>query len=300
MNNLNSNNNSFNSNTNKKDEKSKNDINFRMQHFFDPNLLNSTEYKESKNKIIENDEERDKNDRNNFKDQINNRMNVFSNMNDLNQRRLPFNNNIRDYNITVDSNKDQFNERLSNYNHLSSNVIPDVNQQNSFNGTNFHSNFKDETNNRLQELSPLARNTSMPTERGGSEQNFRQNLRGDNLLGSKNDVNFQKQFTNSNEYQNEQQIYHENYNNSLRNNAMEVSYNSYDNDFYSDFSSENQNKEPVKINHEEQIKDFDYSMMNNKKKISDYKNDGINQLPNLMYENNMPMDTRQNYNFNNE
>ena len=42
-------------------------------------------------------------------------MNNFSRMTDIGQK-LPFHNNIRDYTVTLDSKKDEFNDRLSNYN----------------------------------------------------------------------------------------------------------------------------------------------------------------------------------------
>ena len=68
-------------------------------------------------------------DRNDFKNDINNRMNSFSAQENFNLRRLPLNNNIRDYGITTDSKKDEFNERLSNYNLLSSNMVPNAEQK---------------------------------------------------------------------------------------------------------------------------------------------------------------------------
>ena len=86
-------------------------------------------------------------------------------MNDVtiqNRRRLPFNNNIRDYQITVDSKRDAFNERISNYSLLSNNMIAPVENQISNNELGFHTNFKEDHNQRLQELSPLASNMGLP------------------------------------------------------------------------------------------------------------------------------------------
>ena len=49
-------------------------------------------------------------DKKTFKNDINQRMNNMTN-HDLFYKRLPLNNNIRDYNITIDTNKDEFNNR---------------------------------------------------------------------------------------------------------------------------------------------------------------------------------------------
>ena len=79
-----------------------------------------------------------------------------------NRRRLPFNNNIRDYQITVDNKRDAFNERISNYSLLSGNMVAPVEHQINNNENGFHANFKEDHNNRLQELSPLSRNMGLP------------------------------------------------------------------------------------------------------------------------------------------
>ena len=50
-----------------------------------------------------------------FKSDINERLSMINDTSIQNRRRLPFNNNIRDYQITVDSKRDAFNERISNF-----------------------------------------------------------------------------------------------------------------------------------------------------------------------------------------
>ena len=79
-----------------------------------------------------------------------------------NRRRLPFNNNIRDYQITVDNKRDAFNERISNYSLLREIWLLLLEHQIDNNENGFHANFKEDHNNRLQELSPLSRNMGLP------------------------------------------------------------------------------------------------------------------------------------------
>ena len=100
-------------------------------------------------------------DKKTFKNDINQRMNNMTN-HDLFYKRLPLNNNIRDYNITIDTNKDEFNDRLSNYNLLSSNMNPNPENETVLFNSNFHKTFKEDTNKRLEELSPLSCNIGYP------------------------------------------------------------------------------------------------------------------------------------------
>lgn len=157
-------------NSNVRDTKSRNSINDRMQNFYvpqsitpknmSPNNLDSDYYSykpaDSSNERFQTIQKSD------FKNDINERMNIITDMTTENMRRLPFNNNIRDYQVTMDSKRDQFNERISNYSLLSSNMVAPVERQVSNNNLNFHSNFKEDHNTRMQELSPLSRNMGLP------------------------------------------------------------------------------------------------------------------------------------------
>jgi hypothetical protein len=158
-----------------KNKDTRNDINSRMQGFYGEespeskksNLIN---YKDLNSKLINNIQEEQANKPNNnnynldkktFKNDINKRMNNISG-DELFFKRLPLNNNIRDYNITVDTNKDEFNTRLMNYNSLASNVNPNPEDENKIFTAGFHNKFKDDTNKRLEELSPLSSNVGYP------------------------------------------------------------------------------------------------------------------------------------------
>jgi hypothetical protein len=156
--------------SNVRDSKSRNSINDRMQNFFVPQTINpqnmsstnlDNDYYSYKPNVNNNDkfETIQKTD---FKNDINERMNMITDMSTENMRRLPFNNNIRDYQITTDSKRDQFNERMSNYSLLSNNMVAPIDRQVSSNNLNFHSNFKEDHNSRMQELSPLSRNMGLP------------------------------------------------------------------------------------------------------------------------------------------
>lgn len=158
-----------------KNSQSRNNINDRMQNFLVPNNITPQNMmsQQQNTMSLDNDyynykptettpnrmENFQKSD---FKNDINQRLSMVNDTSIQNRRRLPFNNNIRDYQITVDSKRDDFNERISNYSLLSSNMMGPVGQQISSNENSFHSNFKEDTNRRLQELSPLASNIGLP------------------------------------------------------------------------------------------------------------------------------------------
>jgi hypothetical protein len=156
-----------------KNKDTRNDINNRIQGFYGPespeskksNLVN---YKELNSKLINNIQQEpvsisnnNNYDKKTFKNDINQRMNNISG-DELFFKRLPLNNNIRDYNITVDTNKDEFNNRLMNYNSLASNIKPNPEEENKLFNSGFHNNFKEDTNKRLEELSPLSSNVGYP------------------------------------------------------------------------------------------------------------------------------------------
>ena len=156
------NNQKFNIKTSGKDLETRNDINTRLQGFITPQYTtshnNTTNSSNFNSNFIKTSENQTYSDRNDFKNEINNRMNSFADYSDINMKRLPFNNNIRDYGITMSSKKDEFNERLSNYNLLSSNMTQNPLLDNKTNNIGFHTSFKDDVNSRMEKLSPLSRN----------------------------------------------------------------------------------------------------------------------------------------------
>ena len=137
---------------NQKSKEMRNNINERMQNFyignntnpepkvFDTNNLDSDYYNykpagpEEKFQSIQ---------RSDFKNDINERLNIINDMTVDNMRRLPLNNNIRDSQIITGSKRDQFNERLSNYSLLRSNMVASPRQIIDNKNTGFHTNFKD-------------------------------------------------------------------------------------------------------------------------------------------------------------
>jgi hypothetical protein len=157
---------------NTKDLKSRNSINDRMQNFYIPEENNTSKTTTDDNldsdyykyKHQPKKESNDNFQKTDFKNDINERLNIINDMPVENMRRLPFNNNIRDSQITTASKRDQFNERMSNYSLLSSNMVaPKERQIEGNNNMGFHTNFKEDHNSRMQELSPLSRNMGLPT-----------------------------------------------------------------------------------------------------------------------------------------
>ena len=94
--------NKFNSNTNKKDDGARQDINSRMQTFMTPNYntaqVGSTDNKQYQNdNLLGNSNKSYSLDRSDFKNDINHRMDSFNRMADVGHKQLPLHNNIRDY-----------------------------------------------------------------------------------------------------------------------------------------------------------------------------------------------------------
>ena len=155
-----------------KNSQTRNNINDRMQTFFTPNSIEPQNMQKMGNHGLDNEyynykaepssQRNETQQKNDFKSDINNRLNMINDASIQNRRRLPFNNNIRDYQITVDNKRDDFNERISNYSLLSGNMVAPIEHQISNSNTGFHSNFKDDHNSRLQDLSPLSRNMGLP------------------------------------------------------------------------------------------------------------------------------------------
>ena len=161
----------FNMEFKNKNFESRDNINKKLQNFrniSDKNDINTNNeldndyysYKPSKQdkKILKN---------NDYKNDINERLSRF-NDSSISGRRLPFNNNISDYNISYSTKKDDFNERISNYSLLGKNMNNPFLTQNM--QESFHSNFKEEINEKFNELSPLSSNMSFPIHRTENEK----------------------------------------------------------------------------------------------------------------------------------
>ena len=303
--------NKFNSNTNKKDDGARQDINSRMQTFMTPNYntaqVGSTDNKQYQDdNLLGNSNKSYSLDRSDFKNDINHRMDSFNRMADVGHKQLPLHNNIRDYTTTMDSKKDEFNTRLSNYNHLSSNITPNVIEENKYQNMGFHTNFKDDTNQRLDELSPLSRNLGIPFNgtQMPSKPDFGSNIQNNNTNDKYTNYNYNEQFNRKDDDVKEQEIYIKNYETSKTNDKINlgVNSNSYDNPNYSNYEADkfklNRNEENLKrINNQKDIKGFDYSIITNTTMNSNKRNDGINNVPELAVYNSMPVDTRQEFHF---
>ena len=285
----------FNQKSTNKDMEVRGEINDRMQKFMTPNYCsnqNITEDFSSKSQQF---------DKNAYQNDINNRMSQFRTSDNIHLKRLPFNNNIRDYSITVDSKKDEFNERLSNYNRLSSNMVPNADINNNYGSSGFHNNFKDDLNQRMEQLSPLSRNVGIPTvsnvpnlsTQRPKTPDFNTNLPNESYIIPKTQEEYNKQ--QKMKMENDQQKLY----NSV--NMESVNSNSYDFNSFSSFdyyqpSSNVQTERNNNQNTNTQSNQFDYSLINNSFSMP-IDQDNINNIEPLKYNNNLPMNTRQQYNF---
>tara|TARA_B100000123_G_C25726392_1_gene427141 strand:+ start:788 stop:1687 length:900 start_codon:yes stop_codon:yes gene_type:complete len=293
---------SFNLTRDKKYEGARNDINDRMQGFMTSNYHNPQQQQKvyKNDNLLGNQNPNLVNDKRNFKDDINHRINSFNTMVDIGQKSLPLHNNIRDYNITVGSKKDEFNNRLSNYNYLSSNIKPNIFQSQDICSSKFHSNFKEDNNKRLEQLSPLSRNLGIPFN--GTEMpakpDFGSNIQNNDIDNKFTNYNYHEQFQKPEDDIKNQSVYIKNYKTLSENKIPEVNYNSYDKNsfgtFIKDEKSLNRNEENMKrLEHQKDIKNFDYSLMDN----NQFKYDDINNVPELAVYSSMPVDTRQEFHF---
>ena len=164
-----------------KNKQTRNDINTRLQNFYGREAPNSQDnvvnYKDQNKELInclQNNNNHNL-DKKTFKNDINTRLNTISG-DELFFKRLPLNNNIRDYNITIDTNKDEFNNRLMNYNSLANNMTPKPEDENKIFQIGFHQNFKEDTNKRLEELSPISCNIGFPINKPKTQPNFGKTL----------------------------------------------------------------------------------------------------------------------------
>ena len=284
----------FNQKSTNKDMEIRSDINNRMQKFMTPNYCSNQNITEGFNSSTQ------QFDKNAYQNDINNRMNQFRTSDNIHLKRLPFNNNIRDYSITIDSKKDEFNERLSNYNRLSSNMVPNVDINNNYGSSGFHNNFKDDLNKRMDKLSPLSRNMGIPTISNVPNLSTQRPKTPDFNSNLPNESNYIPKT--QEEYNKQLELKIENQQKNLYNNSnMEsVNSNTYDFDNFSSFNYEeiNSNKS---INNTNNFgpNNFDYSLINNSYSMPiDQENiNNINNIEPLKYNNNLPMNTRQQYNF---
>ena len=287
----------FNQKSTNKDMEVRGEINDRMQRFMTPNYCsnqNITDDFSSKSQQF---------DKNAYQNDINNRMNQFRTSDNIHLKRLPFNNNIRDYSITVDSKKDEFNERLSNYNRLSSNMVPNTDINKNYGSSGFHNNFKDDLNQRMEQLSPLSRNVGIPTvsnvpnlsTKRPKTPDFNSNLSNESYIIPKTQEEYNKQ--QKMKMENEQQKLYNNVN-------MEtVNSNTYDFNGFSSFNYEQpsnnvqvSNNNNNNNNNTSQPNQFDYSIINNSYSMP-IDQDNINNIEPLKFNSNLPMNTRQQYNF---
>ena len=287
----------FNQKSTNKDMEVRGEINDRMQRFMTPNYCsnqNITEDFSSKSQQF---------DKNAYQNDINNRMNQFRTSDNIHLKRLPFNNNIRDYSITVDSKKDEFNERLSNYNRLSSNMVPNTDINKNYGSSGFHNNFKDDLNQRMEQLSPLSRNVGIPTvsnvpnlsTKRPKTPDFNSNLSNESYIIPKTQEEYNKQ--QKMKMENEQQKLYNNVN------MESVNSNTYDFNGFSSFNYEQpsnnvqvSNNNNNNNNNTSQPNQFDYSIINNSYSMP-IDQDNINNIEPLKFNSNLPMNTRQQYNF---
>ena len=287
----------FNQKSTNKDMEVRGEINDRMQRFMTPNYCsnqNITEDFSSKSQQF---------DKNAYQNDINNRMNQFRTSDNIHLKRLPFNNNIRDYSITVDSKKDEFNERLSNYNRLSSNMVPNTDINKNYGSSGFHNNFKDDLNQRMEQLSPLSRNVGIPTvsnvpnlsTKRPKTPDFNSNLSNESYIIPKTQEEYNKQ--QKMKMENEQQKLYNNVNmESVNSNTYD--YNSFSSFDYNHHSNNVQvsNNNNNNNNNTSQPNQFDYSIINNSYSMP-IDQDNINNIEPLKFNSNLPMNTRQQYNF---
>ncbi len=294
--------------TQKKDDNARQDINSRMNTFFNPHeLQGNTNYRNDN--LTGNNQQEISTDRRYFKNEINERINPFHRMDHLGQKQLPLNNNIRDYTATLDSKKEVFNDRLSNYNRLSSNINTPLSQINQNQNMSFHKNFKEESNQRLEQLSPLSRNLGMPFHGTTmpKKPDFGANIQ-DNFIDDKfTNYTYEEQFKKKEDSETERGNYIKNYEklNQKMDGIPQVNYNSYDNFNYENYQSSGyvppSNPNKIKMSHQKDIQGYDYSLMEgNKLKQTTPGKDDINNLPQLAVYNTLPVDTRQDYHFQNQ
>ena len=127
-----------------------------------------------------------------FKNQINDRITDFTNSG-INLKKLPMNNNIRDYSVHIESKKEEFNDKLLNYNLLSSAIQSKPMEDNKIYNMGFHSKFKEDNNERFEQFSPLSCNVGFPIHKPDKTPDFSQSLE---PSGYSNFSNFQNLQTN--------------------------------------------------------------------------------------------------------
>ena len=106
----------------------------------------------------------------------------------------------------------------------------------------FHRTFKEDTNKRLEELSPLSRNLGIPFNGVNipKKPDFSSNIQDNSLENKFTDYDYNSQFKNKEEDKKDQEIYLKNYQNINQQDLNHnVNYNAYDNFNFSTFISDN-------------------------------------------------------------
>tara|TARA_A100001015_G_scaffold260185_1_gene304703 strand:+ start:676 stop:1374 length:699 start_codon:yes stop_codon:yes gene_type:complete len=125
-----------------------------------------------------------------YKNQINDRITNFTNSG-INLKKLPMNNNIRDYSVHIESKKEEFNDKLLNYNLLSSAIQSQPMEDNKIYNMGFHSKFKEDNNERFEQFSPLSCNVGFPIYKPDKTPDFTQSLEPSGYSNFDNFQNFQ-------------------------------------------------------------------------------------------------------------
>ena len=169
-----------------KDTKARNDINDRLNNLHINHYIEKPKndlhdnvnknFKESLKKENFIDNSFTGFDRSDFKNDINSRLNNLNGMESPFMKRIPLNNNIRDYEVTVDSKRDIFNERLANYNQLASNTMAPVEEEINLSNSKFHKSFREDSNKRLENFSPLSRNMGLPIFKKRDDKKIKNNI----------------------------------------------------------------------------------------------------------------------------
>lgn len=267
-----------------KDTKARNDINDRLNNLHINHYIEKPKndlhdnvnknFKESLKKENFIDNSFTGFDRSDFKNDINSRLNNLNGMESPFMKRIPLNNNIRDYEVTVDSKRDIFNERLANYNQLASNTKAPVEEEINLSNSQFHKSFREDSNKRLENFSPLSRNMGLPIFKKQDDKKIKNNIQRGFLenespydgYGAYNSDNVENYFT-----------YEESPNNKSNQNGFYSSDNitNYSN-MYNSSKSGNRN-----INR------------NDNRNI----NDNINKISGLNFQNMLPEDSNQKYDY---
>ena len=114
-------------------------------------------------------------DKKGFKNQMNDRMCNLTNV-EVNFDQEPINHSIRNFNIQIEPKKEEFNDKMFNYSLLGNTKPSQTLNENKIFNMGFQSRFTDDINKRLEQLSPLQRNTTIPIHKPDNQQDFGQSV----------------------------------------------------------------------------------------------------------------------------